>query len=250
MTDGKVFDTNEFYSGGAGIFVQYHDVIKPVYLNVIIKMIITNQTFGLPLNIIQDMSILSLIEWYTKRRFKNPLQCLDFNHQINPVALDNLMRDILKNDPSIYRLAPMLNFGRMLNVYRSQRMTCPIYIYTEEEEPNVKEDCNIIFSGVDHFYLFGDLKDAISRCKQNFTYIFSDIELVKSAAEILIGTCSHILMASDYRYNYIGNYESPKYDLSEIAKSHPYVRIGYSPVVTVRDLVAGLSKYNVRTGGV
>lgn len=250
MTDNKPFDTDKFYSGGAGIFVQYHDVVKPTYLCAIIKMIFSDCTFGLPLNIIQSMSILSLIEWYTKRRFINPLQCLDFNHQIEPAVLDDLLDHLLKSDYSIYKLAPVLNFGKMLYVYRTQKMVCPIYVYTEKEDPFVKEDCKFIFSGVDYTYLYGDLKDAISKCKQNFTYIFSDIELVKSAAEILTGTCSHILMASDYRYNFKGNFENPKYDLSRIMKDHPFTRIGLWPVLNVGQLAIDLTKFNVQSGGV
>ena len=28
----KSFDTNSLYVGGNGMFIQYHDVVKPVYL--------------------------------------------------------------------------------------------------------------------------------------------------------------------------------------------------------------------------
>jgi len=250
MTDGKEFDTNVFFSGGAGMFLQYHDIIKPVYLCAVIKMIFMNQSFGLPLNIIQSMSILSLIEWYTKRRFINPLQCLDFNHQIAPEELDQLLWTILDGDQSIYKLAPTLNIGKMLDVYRTHHMTFPVYVYTEREEPYVKEDCKSIFSGIDFTYLHGDLKNAISKCNQNFTYIFSDIELVNNAAEILKGTCSHILLARDYRYNFKDNFKTAKYDLMTLTTSHPFIRTGMTQVTDVMRLAAGLTKFNVQTGGV
>ncbi|MCM1224640.1 MAG: hypothetical protein NC548_60355, partial [Lachnospiraceae bacterium] len=231
MTDGKEFDTNVFFSGGAGMFLQYHDIIKPVYLCAIIKMIFMNQSFGLPLNIIQHMSILSLIEWYMKRRFINPLRCLDFNHQIDQEVMDDLMQKILMNDSSIYKLAPTLNIERMFDVYRSHHMTFPVYIYTEKEEPYVREDCKSIFSGINVSYVYGDLKNAISNCNQNFTYIFSDIELVKTAIETLHGTCSHILMASDYRYNFEDNYKTARYNLVDLTKAHPFVRTGLTQAV-------------------
>ena len=126
ITDGKPFDTNVFFSGGAGMFLQYHDIIKPVYLYTILKMIITKESFGLPTYILQNMSVLSLIEWYIKRRFKNPLQCLDFNHCIDKEDLDNLLQEILISDNSIYNLCPSLNIKKIMHVYKSQHMTFPI----------------------------------------------------------------------------------------------------------------------------
>ena len=44
------FNTNELFAGGAGMFIQYHDIIKPVYLYAIVKMIATKNSFGLPIN--------------------------------------------------------------------------------------------------------------------------------------------------------------------------------------------------------
>lgn len=226
ITDGKPFDTNVFFSGGAGMFIQYHDVIKPVYLYVIAKMLLTKESFGLPTYILQNMSVLSLIEWYNKRRYKNPLQCLDFSHKLDKSDLDDLLRGILLSDESLYRLSPALNIDRLLHVYKQQHMSFPIYVYSENEESYIKDDCKNLFKGINFYYLFGDLKDAINKCDQNFTYIFSDIELVKNASEILMGTCSHILLTSDYRYNYIDNYKNFKYNLNDIATSHPFIRIG------------------------
>ena len=70
----KEMDCNAFFSGGAGMFLQYHDVIKPVYLYVIIKMLISKESYGLPLFILENMSDLSIMEWYTRRRYINPLK--------------------------------------------------------------------------------------------------------------------------------------------------------------------------------
>lgn len=225
-TDGKPFETSAFFSGGAGMFLQYHDIVKPAYLYAIIKMIMTNESFGLPIDIIKDFSFLSIIEWYVNRRFINPLQCLDYNHCIDKKELDDLLQNILLNDNSIYKYSPALNIQKMMNVYRQQHMSFPIYVYSENEEPYIKEDCKHVFSGIKVQYLHGDLKQAIQKCDQNFTYIFSNIELVKEASNILIGTCSHILLASEYRYNYINHNKTFKYDLEELALKHPFVRIG------------------------
>ena len=222
----KPLDTNAFFVGGAGMFIQYHDVIKPAYLYAVMQMIITERDYGLPVGIIKKFSQLSILEWYLNRRYINPLRQFDYRHQIDPNELDQLLKSILASDPSIYKLAPMLSTCKLFDVYRSQHMQFPVYIYSEEIDDGMKQDCDTIFSGIQHKLLSGDLKSAIAKCDQNFTYIFSDIELVKHAADILIGTCSHILLARDYRYNYSSFRMSLRYDLQELAREHPFIRTG------------------------
>lgn len=226
MNADKPFDTNIFFSGGAGMFLQYHDIIKPAYFYAIVRMIITDTSYGLPIDIIKHFSLLSILEWYKNRRYKNPLKQLDFYDQLDDKALDELLQQMLREDTSIYKLSPPLNTCRLFDVYRQQHMAFPVYIYSETEEPYIETDCEKILQGIDFKYVYGDLESAIKRCDQNFTYIFSDIELVKNASEILRGTCSHILLARDYRYNYYDNCKTFKYDLQNLAKSNPYIRIG------------------------
>ena len=249
ITDGKPFDTNIFFSGGAGMFIQYHDIVKPTQLYAVIKMIITGESLGLPIDILKGFSPISIIEWYINRRFKNPLQCLDFNHSIDPNELDKLMYNILINDDSIYKYSPALNIKRMLSVYRQQHMSFPIYIYSENEEPYIPCDCKEIFQGINVKYLYGDLKSAIKSCDQNFTYIFSDIELVKNVADILIGTYSHILLAGEYRYNYIDDGKAFKYNLKDIALTHPFIRTGITTAIDVHQLVKSFANLNISQGG-
>lgn len=246
ISDGKPFDTNIFFSGGAGMFIQYHDIVKPVGLYVIIKMILTHQSYGLPIDIVKNMSILSLIEWYVNRRWKNPLKCLDYAKKIDIDILDNLFQNILNDDPSIYQYSPSLNIEKILSVYNQQHMSFPIYIYSEKEEPYIKKDCENIFPGIEIKYIYGDLEECIKKCDQNFTYIFSDIELVKRAATILIGTCSHILIAEDYRYNYLGYRNNFKYNLKDIAVHHPYVRIGSTIAMDMNKVVIEFSKLKIQ----
>ncbi len=218
------FKTNAFFSGGAGIFIEYHDAIKPVYLYAVIKMMMTGESYGLPIDIIKNFSILSIVEWYKNRRYRNPLEQLDWAHKIDPKELKKLMTEILK-DETIYQLAPSLNIERLIYVYQQQHMIFPWYVYSDEYEPGIEKSCKTIFSGVNYKYLHGDMKTAIMKCDQNFTYIFSDIEHVAKSADILIGTCSHIILARDYRYNYKDNFKTMKYDLGDMAMTHPFLRI-------------------------
>lgn len=244
MNNKISLDTNIIFSGGAGMFIEYHDVVKPVYLYAIYKMIITGETFGFPINILSNMSSLSLIEWYMNRRYINPFKCLDYNKLIDDDQLDYMLWGYLLHDKTLYDLAPALNIHKMLKVYHSQHMTFPIYIYSKKEEPFIYEDCKELFKGIPIKYVYGDLKESISKCDQNFTYIFSDIDLVKNACEILIGTCSHILLASDYRYNYNGYMKKLKYDLKEIASEHPFIRTGTTQVADFLEIAKSFKKIN------
>lgn len=249
MPFDKPFDTNVFFSGGAGMFLQYHDVVKPVYLYAIAKMILTKETFGLPIDIISHMNAPSIIEWYTRRRFNNVFKCLDYQHILKDDEINSFLYKYITSDPSVYKIAPGLNVQKLFSVYLSQHMSFPVYIYTQQEEPYVKEDCKSIFPGINFKYLFGDLKTCVQSCDQNFTYIFSDIELVREISEILKGTCSHILLASDYRYNFKDNFRNYKYPLVELARSHPFIRIGTTLAMNNYNVAVSISKLLDSKGG-
>lgn len=242
ITDGKPFDTNFLFSGGAGMFLQYHDIVKPVYLYTIFKMILMDINFGLPINILKQLSVHGLIEWYIKRRYRNPLKCLDYNNIVDDKDLDDALQNLLQTDESIYRMSPGLNIQLMLKGYNKHKMIFPVFIYSEREEPYILQDCKKILPGVAIKYVHGDLKSAIEKCDENFTYIFSDVELLKSASEILIGTCSHLLIAEEYRYNYKDNCKTFKYNLSQIEDTHKYLRIETTYAMNLNNLVESFGK--------
>ncbi len=229
----KKLDTNDFFVGGAGMFIQYHDIIRPVYLYAVIKMIITNQTFGVPTKLIENFSIASIVEWYKNRRYINPLKQLDIKGKTDDKVLNDLLNKILKDDQSIYELAPTLNIERIFDVYKTQHFSFPIYVYTETYEKGAENDINTLLSGITHHYVYGDMNECVKNCKHNFTYIFSDVELAKTAAEILNGTYSHILVASDYRYNFKDNFKTMKYDLMDLMRKHPFLRFGTTTAMTM-----------------
>ena len=232
----KVFNTNAFFSGGNGMFIQYHDVVKSVYLSTILKMIITNSNYGLPVHIVGKMNLPSIIEWYIKRRYINPLKCLDYMNKLDTKELDDVLQTILLQDNTIYKLSPTLSICKFTTVYRKQNMKFPIFIYSEQEEPYIEKDCKELFSGISVRYLYGDLKTAIMNCDQNFTYILSDITLMQELINILAGTFSHILIAREYRYNYKDNCRTFKHDLESAIENHSFIRIGVTEVLNKTEL--------------
>lgn len=239
----KPLDTNGLFVGGAGLFLQYFDVVKPIYLYATMSLVL-GDNMGLPTDIIKNMTLSQIFEWYKQRRYINPLRSLDYMNKINPDDLDQLLKNILK-DESLYRVTPLLNISVFLEVYHKQYMSFPFYIYTEEENPLVRKDIDQVFGSVPHHYVFGDLQEATKNCRENFTYIFSDVELLNNAATTLDGTYSHILLAEDYRYNSIGNI--PKYDLKAIMARHPFIRTGTTQVMSFN--VIGQSFQNICAGG-
>ena len=249
FTWGHQLETSKFFSGGAGMFLQFHDIVQPVYLMAIIKYIINNDAFGLPIDILKYMGIPSLVEWYMNRRYINPLQCLDINHQVDIKDLDDAMQYTLKNDSSIYKITPALNIKRMLIVYKQQYMSFPIFVYTEKYEEGVERYVSHVLHDISITYVHGDLKAAISKCDQNFTYIFSDIELANKASNLLAGTYSNLLIARDYRYNYKEGSKSLKYDLKKVAKDNLPIRIGTTTAITPVELMQSLSILLKESGG-
>lgn len=236
------FDTNIFFSGGAGMFIQYHDIIKPVYLWAVLKMILNKENCNLPINILSHSRSMSLIEWYVNRRYQNPLISIDYLKKYQHSDLDKMLLDLLNEDESLYRLAPTLDVYKMLSVYRKQHMTFPIFIYSREYEQYIEKDIAGIFNGMPVKYLYGDLRSAVSNCNQNFTYMISDIELFKELADILIGSCSHLLLAHDYRYNFSDDHKTLKYNLYEMSKTHLYLKIESFSIANLNELVIETEK--------
>ena len=241
------FNTNNLFSGGAGMFIQYHDVLKPTYLYAVFKMIINKDTHGLPFHLIQKMNMGSIIEWYKNRRYINPLKQLDYQHILDEKELFIFLSKYMKEDESIYRLSPLLNFKMILNVYRTQNMNFPIWIYSKEEEPNILKDCGVIFADIPFKYVFGNVADCVKQCGQNFTYIFSDIELFRDACVALNKVYAHLLLTSDYRYNYIDGHQTLKYDLKELTQKSFPIRTGTISVYEGLDLKEVFS--NIIQGG-
>lgn len=239
MNITQPFDTSNMFVGGKGLFIQYQDIIKPVKLYAVCKMMIQDISFGLPLHMIRDMTVYSLIEWYMKRRYKNPLQCLDFKQKATQEQLDHLLQKLLK-DPSVYKLSPLLNTAKLLVVYTKQHMNIPVYIYNEQEDPHMEKDMQSSFSSINFHFLYGDLKEAVQSCDENFTYILSDIELLKNLTDLLLGTYSHVLLAEDYRYNYEGR--KFKYDLLDIQLHTPFLRIGTIQAVDLNGLLKSFGR--------
>ena len=220
----KPFDTNVFFSGGAGMFLQYHDVVKPTYLTAIFKILVTKMDVGLPVQTIGSMSVLSLVEWYLRRRHWNPLKCLDYQGLYSDNELDALLAKLLQADDSIFSFTPVLNIRRMLAVYRKQQMSFPIFVHTEDYEEHVKADCKTLFPGIKTTYVTGKIEDAIMKCDQNFTYMIARVDTFQRAVKALHGTYSHLLLAGDYRYN-LQRSGRPKCDLASLAAAHPFVRL-------------------------
>jgi len=236
------FDTNVFFSGGAGMFIQYHDLVRPVYLMAIIKMLLGGPTFGLPIEVLRSMPIESLIEWYVNRRYINPIKCLDFKNLLTTEDAADIMKKILDADPSIYTMAPTMNIHRLLYAYSKQHMGFPVYIYTREFEDGVKRDCEGLFPGITAKYLYGDLRRCIEKCDQNFTYMISDVDLLPEMAAILVGNCSSVIVAHNYRYNFKPKSKEFKHSLEEIETRFPFIRIDTNTVFTPDDLLQQLKE--------
>ena len=236
------FNTNSFFSGGGGMLVQYHDIIKPVYLLAIIKLILNGNAYGLPIQILDGMSILSLIEWYMKRRDHNPLVSLDFNHIIEKEELDNLLKVVLK-DEGLYKLSPTLNVYKQLNAMQEQSINIPVYIYNDYEDENIIQDCKSLFPRLNLGFKFGNIVDVVKSCEQNFTYILSQIEKVVDIIKCNEDKFSHILIPQEYRYNYIDNYRELKYEVKSLLKDNHYIRLGFNNAVDYDELAMSLNEF-------
>lgn len=246
MNEENKVSPNGFFSGGGGFFIEYFDIVRPIYLFIIIDMIMTNNTFGLPTDIIESMNNKSIIEWYIKRRYINPLKCLDFYNIINLDELDSLLDDYITHVP-LYQVCPTMNIHKMMEIYKNDHLDIPVFIYTEKEYQHVKNDIHMSFSGINVRYLTGDLVKCLQSCGPNFTYIFSTMNALKIAVDFLKGTCAHVLLSREYRYNQVGLPISLEQELGGIMQANPFVRIGTTTSVDMEALLSSLVSISLQS---
>ena len=242
----KPFDTSRF-TGGAGLFIQFEDVVTPIYLFAMIKLILTEQSFGIPIHIIKDMSILSIAEWYIKRNNQNPILDLDYDHQLSKDHADELLYKILQ-DKSIYDYSPPMNIKLFFEVYQYKKMNFPIYIYSQFKDPNIEYYCTKNFASIQlHFIDTTDIIQAIDLLsKDNYTFILSNIHLFKQAVEHLHGKYAHVLIAEDYKYNYKDNCHVMLYDIVKLMIDNPFVATSATSVINPKVLANSLQILNMR----
>lgn len=235
------FNTDSLFVGGAGMFVEYHDIIRLVDLFVVVRMMLTEESFGLPVHILKGMGVAPMTEWYLKRPNQNPFTALDYNHILDIHELDQLRSQILDSDPSIYQYAPYTNFYKMLQLMRDQQIGIPVYVWTPTPEVNIQQD--LATMPIHPTYVSGSLESALSKTGNNFTYIFSDISHAKVAADIINDRYAHILIPTEFRYNYQDHMKTLKYTIQKLN-----IRFSQIPMINYKEIGAAFSKLSEHGG--
>jgi len=194
--------------------------------------------YGLPFHIIKHLPYHSMIEWYMNRNHQNPLYNIDYLHLADRKTLDHIMQDILSHDKSLYKLSPSLNMVRILSMYQPQHMTFPVYIYSQYEDPFIAEDMKESLPSIPFTFVHGEIDQAVKRLPDNFTYIFSNLESIKSAYSVLEQKFCHILIASDYSYNYSDFNNTFKYPIESFQRDN--IRVGIINAVDRDQLVSSM----------
>jgi hypothetical protein len=239
-----VMETKKWFSGGGGFFIQYFDIIKPVYLTLINKLLMMKAQVPFALDMLSGWSQPSLSEWYLHRKHINPFIDLDVNDLVPKETLDSLLKQMLHEDPSLFELSPRMKFHEMMKMCTPLRLHFQLYVYSEEYFEGIDKDVKDTFSFLSPVYLHGDLDKALRKVDQNFTYIFSDIEMARNAAELLSGKMSHILISNDHRYNYTDNFETLKHQPEELMMKYPVCRVERFLGVDRLAIATPLQKYH------
>lgn len=217
------YDAGHTFYGGSSLFIEFHDIIKPVYLMAIIKLIMSDKKyrFGLPVEMIENFSLISIIEWYLNRSHINPLKLLDPARKATDEDLNSLLHKILDSDPKLYLTAPLLNAEKLISIIRLQKLGIPILVYSEQFEPNI-EPCLSTWSNTS--YIYGPFEQVITKVPNNSSFIFSNIEYAKRLIDsVKFDTLGSIMIASDYYYNF-KNKGIYKYDfIDEMVKHQAFL---------------------------
>lgn len=202
------------------ILIEYKDVIKCPSAGILnlIKKDYMNDLKGLintkKLNL---MDFKNLQRMAIERPCKNILDYIkvsDFNTNEIYNALYNAY-------DTIYMDLPLMVMGQSLYFISQQKFTKKIYIYSEEYDKKIEFDIKENYCEMKNiYYVAGKLEDIINNIEPVTSYIFADVDNVKTIMDLDKIEYTEIMVA-EYGYNYEiknstlvikGGYEDMTYD--------------------------------------
>lgn len=201
------------------ILIEYKDVIKCPSAGILslIKHDYMNDLKGLINTKLNLMDFKNIQRYAIERPYKNVLDYIkiqDFDTNAVYNALYNAY-------DTIYMDLPLMNIGNSLYFISQQKFTKKIYIFSEEYDKKIEFDIKEHYCEMKNiYYVAGTLKDIINSIEPVTSFIFSDVDHVKTIMDEDKMEYTEFMIA-EYGYNYEirdgyltikGGYEKMTYD--------------------------------------
>jgi hypothetical protein len=202
------------------ILIEYKDVIKCPSAGVL-KLI--QDDYMDDLRGVINTKLLKEMDFKNLQRFAIERPCKNILDYIKTTDFDtNAVYDALYNAyDTIYMELPLMTIGKSLYFISQQKFTKKIYIYSEEYDKKIEFDIKENYCEMKNiYYVAGDLSSIINSIEPVTSYIFADVDNVKTIMDLDKMEYTEI-MIGEYGYNYEiknstltvkGGYENMTYD--------------------------------------
>lgn len=205
------------------MLVEYYDILKcPWY--VLLTVLGQNEKVR-PILDIDKISFLdsnSQFEWYCNRKNRNFLLDIALA-PTDKVDYDQIL-DILMNNKIFYDIDSSLNAKDAIDIALRQKQVKELIIYSEKNDPLIKEDINRIFSKYKNVkFRCGDFDTVAKTLPRDTSYMLSDFNKVVTLSECDKLNYSSIILPFDFGYNYITDDDGKKVpiiDFEYLGKDH------------------------------
>ena len=202
------------------ILVEYKDVVKCPSAGI---LNLIQRDYMNDLKDVINTKLLSRMDFKNMQRYAIERPCKNILDYIKTTDFDtNTVYNALYNAfDTIYMELPLMTIGRSLYFISQQKFTKKIYIFSEEYDKKIEFDIKENYCEMNNiFYVAGDLPSILNSIEPVTSYIFSDVENVKTIMDLDKIEYTEI-MVGEYGYNYEiknstltikGGYENMTYD--------------------------------------
>ena len=200
----------EIFLNSECVFVEYYDILKcPWYI--LLSVLHQNDKIRpvVDLSAVEYLDTNELFEWYCNRKNRNFLFDLA-SAPTDKMDYDALLAALMENQV-FYQVDTLLNVVEPLKICLRQKMIKKMVVYTEEDNPYVREDIVNIFGQKSNIhYYHGDFAKVLERIPTDTTYFLSDFNKIVTMAECKRLNLASLVLPYDFEYNFSYNEKDEK----------------------------------------
>jgi hypothetical protein len=204
----RVITFSSVFLNGKCVFVEFIDLIKAPYLNLLVSLQGSKSTYMFDFSKIKDLSIEELILWYRDRKYQNLLENFVREEYIDDIPVsevDKLMDAQLAESELLLSDAPRLNLADSLSILfaRDNILGNKLVVWYPYKNPVVENDIKNTFKPISKYLevVTGPIDEALKEIPEDSTYFFSDVTNIGVLEDLGKLDYSSIIIPEEYRYN-------------------------------------------------
>lgn len=204
----RVISFQSVFLNSKCVFVEFIDLIKAPYLNLLVLLHDTTDTELFDFTEIRNLSIDESVLWYRDRKYQNLYRNFLREEYVNVIPsteIDNILDAQLAESELLLSDAPGLNLADVLMILFSKdnRIGSKLVVWYPYKNPIVEKDIREMFKPISKYLTIstGPIDEALKEIPEDSTYFFSDVTNIGVLEDVGKLDYSSIIIPEEYRYN-------------------------------------------------